>query len=397
MKDSKSESKREPLWQKTQYANLVRYVPSGGYYARIRIKGKLLRQSLQTKSLTVAKMKLGDLEKEERKRAERLAGTEVEKMTFGDALKLYVDNGYRPLTPKKRRDKVVLKPKAVEYYHYRTKALKKLWPDLEKTRVGQIRPEAIEEWSRKFLATGGSGTAHNHTLGLLRSVFDIALERGAIYQNPAAGILRAQEKPKKLTLPSRDQFDLFVKEIEEAGGGFSARCADLVRFLAFGGFRKDEAAHITWRDCNFDRGTILVRGNPETGTKGSDETIREVPMIPEMRELLLRLRKAGNGEPGESKVMLIQECQKAMDGAAKKVGMARITHHDLRHLFATRCIESGVDIPTLSRWLGHKDGGALAMRTYGHLRDEHSVAMAQKVTFKKAVNVIPMEPEAAAV
>ena len=49
----------------------------------------------------------------------------------------------------------------------------------------------------------------------------------------------------------------------------------------------------------------------------------------------------------------------------------KITHHDLRHLFATRCIESGVDIPTVARWLGHKDGGALAMKTYGHLRNEH--------------------------
>jgi integrase len=45
--------------------------------------------------------------------------------------------------------------------------------------------------------------------------------------------------------------------------------------------------------------------------------------------------------------------------------MHRITHHELRHLFATRCIESGVDIPTVSRWLGHKDGGALAMKVYG--------------------------------
>ncbi len=34
-----------------------------------------------------------------------------------------------------------------------------------------------------------------------------------------------------------------------------------------------------------------------------------------------------------------------------------------------------------SRWLGHKDGGALAMKVYGHLRDSHSVSMAQKVTF----------------
>jgi Fic family protein len=56
-----------------------------------------------------------------------------------------------------------------------------------------------------------------------------------------------------------------------------------------------------------------------------------------------------------------------MDCATKKLGMKRITHHDLRHFFATRCIENGVDIPTVSRWLGHKDGGALAMKTYGHM------------------------------
>src|SRR6266542_4317323 len=51
------------------------------------------------------------------------------------------------------------------------------------------------------------------------------------------------------------------------------------------------------------------------------------------------------------------------------------------HLFATRAIESGVPIPTVAKWLGHKDGGALAMKTYGHLRDTHSADMAQKVVF----------------
>jgi integrase len=61
--------------------------------------------------------------------------------------------------------------------------------------------------------------------------------------------------------------------------------------------------------------------------------------------------------------------------------MARITHHDLRHLFATVCIESGVDIPTVSRWLGHKDGGPLVMKTYGRLRNEHSLNGAKKVSF----------------
>ena len=81
----------------------------------------------------------------------------------------------------------------------------------------------------------------------------------------------------------------------------------------------------------------------------------------------------------------VRECQKALDRACKKVGINRLTHHDLRHLFATRCIESGVDITTVSRWLGHKDGGALAMKTYGHLRREHSIAQAQRVSFAPVV------------
>jgi integrase len=86
-------------------------------------------------------------------------------------------------------------------------------------------------------------------------------------------------------------------------------------------------------------------------------------------------------EPLDAKVFRVGECQKSLDRACKKVGANRITHHDLRHLFATRCIESGVDVPTTSRWLGHKDGGALAMKTYGHLRREHNMAQAQRVSF----------------
>ena len=79
--------------------------------------------------------------------------------------------------------------------------------------------------------------------------------------------------------------------------------------------------------------------------------------------------------------MRVAECNGSMANACTHLGIAKITHHNLRHLFATTCIESGVDIPTVSRWLGHKDGGALAMKVYGHLRDQYSTNMAQKVSF----------------
>jgi integrase len=72
--------------------------------------------------------------------------------------------------------------------------------------------------------------------------------------------------------------------------------------------------------------------------------------------------------------------------ACRNLGLPHFTHHDFRHFFATTCIESVVDIPTISRWLGHKDGGALAMKTYGHLRDEHSLAMSKRVVFEPVKN-----------
>jgi integrase len=44
-------------------------------------------------------------------------------------------------------------------------------------------------------------------------------------------------------------------------------------------------------------------------------------------------------------------------------------------------MEAGIDVPTISRIMGHRDGGALAMKVYGHLRDEHAQQAMQKVSF----------------
>jgi len=136
---------------------------------------------------------------------------------------------------------------------------------------------------------------------------------------------------KKLQLPEPDQFQKFIEEVENSGSGFSKPCADLVRFLAYGGFRIKEARHVLWADCDFKRGSITVRGEPETGTKGTGDP-RVVPMIPDMRTLLDRLRAEGKNTKPTDPVMRVHECQKSMNRAAKAVGMPRITHHDLRHL-----------------------------------------------------------------
>ena len=367
-----TQSKSGRLWSKALFKGLVRYEPSGTYYACIRVHGKLIKRSLKTQVLTVAKLRLTDVERAERQAAERQSSATQGKMTFAEAARI--------LQTRIDGD-ASLKPKSRGYYQQRITALFKSWPELKQRDVRTVTQTECLNWAARF-AKETCSSAFNNTIGILRRAFDIAVELGTRYENPATTIKRVTVRPKDLQLPSADQFTRFVEAIATGGGGRSAKCADLVRFLAFGGFRLGEAINVTWGDCDFTNRKITVRGDADTGTKNSE--VRKVPMIDDMFHLLTRFRHGRSQESNDTTVVQVQECQKAMDRGAKEVGMRRITHHDLRHLFATRCIETGVDIPTVSRWLGHKDGGALAMKVYGHLRDEHSTEMAQRVSFSPA-------------
>jgi integrase len=151
----------------------------------------------------------------------------------------------------------------------------------------------------------------------------------------------------------------------------------LVELLAYSGCRIAEAGALTWADVNFDNGTLTISGG-ERGTK-NDET-RTIPMTDALRTLLVRLRDNRQLLPTD-RISPTGKAKTCLATACRRLNYPQFTHHDFRHFFATSCIESGVDIPTVSRWLGHKDGGALAMRVYGHLRQEHSFSAAKKVTF----------------
>ena len=381
-------NKPQPNKWQTTGENLIRYKPSGTYYARVRAGSKLNLQSLKTDVLSIAKLRLADLEKSLRQMTENQAEIAKGKMTVRDAVKIFRE---------RIQGDAALKPNTRLYYEDRIKAMLKSWPELEATDIRKLSKHDCLKWASLF-AQHTSATAFNNTIGILKNVCEIAIEFGARLDNPAKALQRLRVKPRELELPSFTQFDRFVESVGSGGGNrnrFSGPCANLVQFLAFGGFRKSEASNVTWGDVDLDKGFITVRGDTKTGTKNSE--VRRVPIIADMRGLLERLQSERPERTLTDSVMEVSECQKAMTRASTELGIKRLTHHDLRHLFATRCIEAGVDIPTVSRWLGHKDGGALAMKVYGHLRDQHSVEMAQKVTFSKPQpeNVVQMADQKA--
>ena len=372
--------KSTKTWQTTRKPNLLRH-KSGRYYARAFAGGKEVWKSLKTSHHSVAQSKLARFLEEHRGRVSNGTGEVSAKMTFGEALKIHQQN---------QADDLRIKRSTRHYWNQIFLALLKSWPDLADREVRRVTKTDCKEWARAFRKVA-SPTRYNNTLSALRHVFEVAKDAGVIYSSPAENLPRMPVRAKQVTLPSSDQFLQIVNAVEHAGAWCSRDCADFLRGLAYTGCRKGEAAEIAWRDIDFAAGEIVVRGDHETATK--NWTIRRVPLIPEARELFRRMRAERADDSLDAKVFAVREAQKALDRACEKVGADRITHHDLRHLFATRCIESGVDIPTVSRWLGHKDGGALAMKTYGHLRREHSIAQAQKVSFApvdtKRADLIP--------
>ncbi len=153
--------------------------------------------------------------------------------------------------------------------------------------------------------------------------------------------------------------------------------ADLVELLAYSGLRIDEARNLKWADVSFSRGLVSVTGG-ERRTKNYE--VRSVPMTLALSGLLSRLHRERQPQPADY-IVPIESARRCIETACARLGFPKFTHHDFRHFFATTCIESGVDIPTVSKWLGHKDGGALAMKVYGHLRQEHGFAQIKRVSF----------------
>jgi len=269
------------------------------------------------------------------------------------------------------------------------KAVLKTWPGLPSLDARRISSSDCQQWAARALQEGTgfvapntrtirkgmSVSAFNKCVDTLRAVFEIAREHGVVDRNPAASVSKRRVRQKRLDLPSSEQFRAIVTNVSNAGARWSKDCADMVRFLAFSGARLREATALCWGDVDLARNRLMI-----AGTK-SESSERRIPIFSPMAALLTEMRARRGEEPAGASILRVKECLVALRSACRKVGIKTLTHHDLRHLFATSCIESGVDIPTVSRWLGHSDGGTLAMKTYGHLRQEHSDAQAARVRF----------------
>jgi hypothetical protein len=130
----------------------------------VRVNGKLIRRSLETHVLSVAKLKLSDFLQDHR----RLAISKGQSAKGEVIIEMF---------KKEIEDDHNNKPRTKLYKQETLIALKKSWPELFSTDIAKITQKDCREWAARY-SQDYSATRFNGALGVVRRIFDLAVENG---------------------------------------------------------------------------------------------------------------------------------------------------------------------------------------------------------------------------
>jgi integrase len=334
--------------------NLYRYSASKTYYAVYRKNGKLAWKSLKTTDPEIARRKL----KEEIASASRVDARQ-EKMTLDALLDLYVQHLDRLDDRTRANRKSILN------------AFRATWKHGFDLPVKDVNPAELEVWLAQHRGRM-KRTSLNAYILFLRQVFALAISARALAESPAAGLkMLKPEEPIRAT-PTWPQFQKLVEEIRRQRLNADAKeSADLVEFMGLAGVGLAECANLKGEHVDLEAKKIwLFRSKTDTGYS--------IPVFPQLKTLLARIEAEERLQTGQA-VFKVRDPKKALTNACNRLKFPHFSTRSLRRCFITRAVELGVDFKTIASWQGHRDGGVLIAKTYSHLRNEHSDAMAQKL------------------
>jgi integrase len=151
----------------------------------------------------------------------------------------------------------------------------------------------------------------------------------------------------------------------------------IVRFAIYTAMRQGEIVGLHWGNIDLEKRTAIVRGSANNVTKNGE--VREVPLLPDAVELLLRLG------PGEGRVFPIEQniLKMRFRRAVGRAGIIDLTFHDLRHIATSRLALVYPNPLDLKRVTGHKD--LKSLDRYYHATAEQLAARADKTYIARPI------------
>lgn len=263
--------------------------------------------------------------------------------------------------------------------------------DVGKCEISELSALVLQNFITKLLESGNCKTGNglsansvNAIISVLQSSLQTAHLIGVANEYTANKIKR----PKLIERPVECFSLKEQKQIEQAVLNSKKDKLFGILLCLYSGLRIGELIALQWSDIDFAKGTLTVSKSCHDGKNGLiiDEpktaaSRRTIPLPKQLMPLVKMLKKRSDSDfvvSSHGKPLSVRSYQRSFELLLKKLDIPHRGFHSLRHTFATRAIECGMDVKTLSEILGHKNP-TVTLNRYAHSLMEHKQDMMNRL------------------
>ncbi len=293
-------------------------------------------------------------------------------------------------------DYVMPSKKDKTYTSYKDNVYNHLIPALGDYEINELSPLIVQRFITGLSQSGNLKTHRGLSANSINSIITVIqgsmatahlLELVNKYEMDKIKRPKGQEKPVEC-FSSAEQ-----KRIEQAAMSSKREKMKGILICLYTGLRIGELLALEWSDIDFGKAEMRIcktchDGRDKSGhfcritdTPKTSHSRRVIPLPKQLLPILKEMKRHSYSElviTGEKGTLSVRSYQRSFELLLKKAGVQKKGFHALRHTFATRAIECGMDIKSLSEILGHKNP-MITLNRYVHSLMEHKRAMMDKL------------------
>ena len=317
----------------------------GRYKNGFKLDGKTHYSSVYGKSYSEVKVALTA------KRAEQKSDCLKCNFAFGDLSELWLES-------------IVHNVKESTYSNYSMKLEKHIIPYFGAIRYEKLTIKIFNDFIAEKLSAGLSPRYVSDICRVIKSITKFARQKLGYSDKAELLSLPKCEKKERQMLTATQQNLLTNYLLDNASPSSLGIFTSAVT-----GMRIGELCALKWSDIDLEKRIITVSRTMQriknidgkTATKivitppKSKTSAREIP-VPDVLYSYLKKMQCDNDcyvLTGKKLFAEPRTIQYRFKSVLKKIGLPQVNFHALRHMFATRCVDVGVDVKTLSEILGH--------------------------------------------
>lgn len=305
-------------------------------------------------------------------RAGKARSAALRKITFGQLTREWLEG---------KRGRV----KESTWANYANAVERHLMPELGGIYVTALTADFLEQFLLRKLNQGrldGRGGLSAKTVADLRSLLKLILQYAQSKGFAGMGDFHlpapAGRPPKIQTLTKREQ-----EKLERVLFSDPKPLHLGILIALYAGLRIGEVCALQWGDFRFEEGTVSVSKtllriqDPQPGAKAKTKVVIDLPKTPSSNRVIplpdfilsyYKMNRRGKDcylLTGTERFMEPRACLERYKRVLRLAGVGEHNFHTLRHTFATRCVENGFDIKSLSEIMGHSSV-TVTMQRYVH-------------------------------